>query len=480
MESFVEEITEPVSPTGQYLNSSALCIYILGVLEFEIPLQDSQTMSLLHDVFLPINTRFSSIMIKDQNGEKKWKKVEVKLEEHINIPTFPTTKSSNSNYDEYFDEYMSKIAMEHLPQHKPLWEIHIIKYPTSNASSTLIFKLHHALGDGYSLMGALLSCLQRADNPSLPLTLPNSTQVPKLSSIFNTKTIFKTLPSTLSLAFQTISDFGWSVLKSSWVEDDETPIKSWSCDEDINFRHVAISSLSFSLDHMKEVKSILGVSLNDVITGLIFYGLRLYMQEINLKSSKAESTALVLLNARNIKGYKSIKEMVDNTNNNGASWGNRFAFLHVPIPKLSETRFSNPIEFIFEAHKEIKRKKNSLATPLTGMLLNMVKKIRGPEAAARYLHSTLRNSSTTMSNIIGPVEQMALANHPVKGLYFMVVGPPQSLTITIMSYMGKLKIAFGMEKGFIDKQKIKSCMENSFEMIIVAARNISAKSQTKI
>jgi hypothetical protein len=47
------------------------------------------------------------------------------------------------------------------------------------------------------------------------------------------------------------------------------------------------------------------------------------------------------------------------------------------------------------------------------------------QAAARYVHSTLRNSSTTISNIIGPVEQMALANHPVKGLYFMVVGPPE-------------------------------------------------------
>lgn len=60
---FQEEVTEPVSPTGQYLNSSSLCIYILGVLEFEIPINDCQTFSLLQDVFLPINTRFSSIMV---------------------------------------------------------------------------------------------------------------------------------------------------------------------------------------------------------------------------------------------------------------------------------------------------------------------------------------------------------------------------------------------------------------------------------
>lgn len=63
MEGFEEEITEPVSPTGQYLNSSALCIYILGVLEFSTPLTHISTFELLQDIFLPINTRFSSIMV---------------------------------------------------------------------------------------------------------------------------------------------------------------------------------------------------------------------------------------------------------------------------------------------------------------------------------------------------------------------------------------------------------------------------------
>jgi hypothetical protein len=63
MEGFDDEIEEPVSPTGQYLNSSSLSVCILGVLESEIPIDDKQTMSLLQDVFLPINTRFSSIMV---------------------------------------------------------------------------------------------------------------------------------------------------------------------------------------------------------------------------------------------------------------------------------------------------------------------------------------------------------------------------------------------------------------------------------
>ncbi|XP_027359447.1 O-acyltransferase WSD1-like [Abrus precatorius] len=469
MESFEEEVSEPVSPSGLYLNSSSLCVYILGVLETEIPIDDCQTMSLLQNVFLPINKRFSSIMIGDKNGEKKWKKVEVNLEDHINVPIFPSGKSSNLLYDDCLDEYMSTIAMEHLPQHRPLWEIHIIKYPTTSAAGTLVFKLHHALGDGYSLMGALLSCLQRADKSSLPFTLPTRQ---RSKSVFNSNVVFKRLPSIFSLAFRTVSDFGWSVLKSSLIEDDQTPIRSRA--DDFKLRQITISNVSFSLDHIKEVKSKLGVSVNDVIAGIIFFGIRLYMQETNLKANTTQSTALVLLNTRNIGGYKSIKEMVDKTNDGSSAWGNRFAFLHIPIPELSDSKYANPLEFIWEANKEITRKKDSWATPLTGMLLNMVKKLKGPEAAARYLYSTLRNSSTTISNIIGPVEQMALANHPIKGFYFMVAGAPESLSITVMSYMGKLRVAFGLEKGFIDKQKFKSCMEDSFGMILIAARKISA------
>ncbi|KAJ7981482.1 O-acyltransferase WSD1-like [Quillaja saponaria] len=453
-----EDQVEPVSPTGQYLNSSVLSIYILAVLETEVPVDDSQTISLLRDVFLPINSRFSSIMVSDRSGEKKWKQVRVKLEEHVKVPTFPTSMSS---YDEYFDDYMSRIGMEQLPQNKPLWEIHLIKYPTSNAAGTIIFKLHHALGDGYSLMGALLSCLQRADDPSLPLTFPSSRRI---AAEFDYKTIF-------SSVFNTISDFGWSVLKSSLVEDDQTPIRSG--DAEVRFRPVTISTVSFSLEHIKEIKTKLGLSMNDVITALIFYGIRLYMQEININSSKSDSTALVLLNTRNIRGYESVKEMMKTDAK--AAWGNRFAFLHVSIPKLNDTNISNPLEFVWEVHNIIKRKKDSLAISFTGRLLNMLKNFRGPEAAARYIHSTLKNSSATISNIIGPVEKMAVANLPVKGLYFMVVGPPESLTITIMSYMGNLRVAFGMEKGFINPQKFKSCMEFALEVISKAARDTPTK-----
>ena len=47
------------------------------------------------------------------------------------------------------------------------------------------------------------------------------------------------------------------------------------------------------------------------------------------------------------------------------------------------------------------------------------------QAASKYIHRASNYSSMSISNMIGPVEQMVLVKHPVKGLYFMTLKVPQ-------------------------------------------------------
>ncbi|KAF5199114.1 O-acyltransferase wsd1-like [Thalictrum thalictroides] len=456
-----EEGHEPVSPTGQYFNSSVLSVSVICALESEIPIDDSSTLTLLKNVFLPINPRFSSIMIKDDHGVKQWKRVDVKPEDHIHKPIFADGLSPEA-YDVHLQDYLSSMAMDKLPQSRPLWEIHIFKYPTSNAAGTLIFKLHHALGDGFSLMSALFSCFQRADDPSLPITFP-SIQLQDDKDVG----FCKIVPNFFSKLYYTTTDFAWSALKSKVLVDDKTPIRSGT--EGVEFLPITISTVTFSLDTIKQIKAKVGGTVNDVLVGTIFYGTRLYMQNTSKGSSNASSTALVLLNTRVIHTYRSLKEMVKPDAE--SPWGNQFGFLHVSIPEFMDAESADPLKFVHEAKETIKRKKNSLAVFLTGGLLDLMRKIRGPETTARYIHSTLQNTSMTLSNMIGPSEQIALANHPCKGMYFMVVAVPQSLTITMVSYMGKVRVAVGAEKGFINHQQFTACMEKAFERIFKAAIN---------
>ena len=187
--------------------------------------------------------------------------MEIKLEDHVDIPIFPTGLSPTS-YDEYLDDYISNMAMDRFPQNKPLWELHIVKYPTSNAAGNLIFKLHHALGDGYSLMATLLSCLQRADNPSLPLTFPShQSSKPKNGR--------ERMSQFFSLIFNSLSDFGWSMLKSTSVEDDRTPIRSGN--EGVEYRPIVISTMIFSLDRIKHIKTKLGAVRSTCLSFFIFF-----------------------------------------------------------------------------------------------------------------------------------------------------------------------------------------------------------------
>jgi predicted peroxiredoxin len=51
----------------------------------------------------------------------------------------------------------------------------------------------------------------------------------------------------------------------------------------------------------------------------------------------------------------------------------------------------------------------------------------------------------------------------------MILMRLQGLDVTMVSYMGKVRVAFKMEKGFIDPQKFNSCMETAYEMILEAS-----------
>ena len=53
------------------------------------------------------------------------------------------------------------------------------------------------------------------------------------------------------------------------------------------------------------------------------------------------------------------------------------------------------------------------------------------QVTARYIHGTLKNSSMAITNMIGPTEQVALDNHPCRGIYFMVLGSPE---VCLMKY----------------------------------------------
>lgn len=135
--------------------------------------------------------------------------------------------------------------------------------------------------------------------------------------------------------------------------------------------------------------------MNDVITGVIHLGTRLYMESKDKNAGDKKATTLVLLNTRNMEASnKSSSEMIKPMDT--IPWGNHFAFLQIPLPKLSITSPGydpslnfDPLQFVYETHRVIKRKRNNPAAFLTGGLLDYVREIKGPEV--RNIHSCTKN-----------------------------------------------------------------------------------------
>ncbi|CAI0449301.1 unnamed protein product [Linum tenue] len=266
-------------------------------------------------------------------------------------------------------------------------------------------------------MAALLSCFMRSDDPSLPLTFPKNRI--RRSSAADGRAAF--LSRALTSVINTASDLWFSFSKTNFSEDDLSPLRSG--DPAVGSRPISVVTLTFSLDDVKAMKDHLGVTVNDVITGTIFLGTRLYMQEKDPGSEDAEITGLVLMNTRMLRSYNSIKEM--GKLKTTSPWGNNFAFVHVTVPKLTAISDENndqsrmrqcALEFVRAAGAIIKKKRVSLAIPVTAKLLELYRKMKGHE----------------------------------------------DLSISVISYMGQLRVSVGAEKGFIDHDKLKSSIQMAF------------------
>ncbi|CAI0548792.1 unnamed protein product [Linum tenue] len=471
-----EQRRPPVSPFGVYFNSSSISLAVLAVLEIEEPINipHSRLVFLLDTLLLRVHPRFSSVIVTGKDGEQRWKRVEVNLKDHIKTAVFPENRSPEY-YEERFSSYLSEISAELFLGNRPLWEIHFVKYPTTNAAGNVVFKIHHAIGDGYSLMAALLSCFKRSDDPSLPLTFPDI-RIRRSGDAGGGKKA--AVARALASAFNTVSDLWTSFSKTKLLADDLSPVRSG--ETGVGFRPISAATMAFSLDQIKQIKSKLGMTVNDVVTGTVFLGTRMYMKEMEPGSEDAETTSIVVLNTRMLRSYNSVHDMMMSKATE-SPWGNHFAFLHVGLPKLmvggatgnddnggrqESTMARRSLEFLKATQKVIQKKRSSVAVHLNGGLIQLYRKLRGSEAASSYVYWAVKNTSMAITNMIGPTEKMTLADHHVKGLYFLLAGNPQNLTVTMVSYMGQMRVSIGTEKGFIDPNKLKSCIQRAFDLIL--------------
>lgn len=183
---------------------------------------------------------------------------ELVIDNHIIIPDInPLQTSTTTSAEQFIDNYVSSLTNSSLPHSQPLWDLHIINLRTSEAEVVVVFRIHHSLGDGVSLMSLFLaSCRKTSQADSLP-SLAGSQRRKSADSTGSNRVwgLLLWLWAILILAWNTLVDMVNFMATSAFLKDTKTPIKGVV---GVEFHQKRIVHRTLSLDDIKIVKSTVG------------------------------------------------------------------------------------------------------------------------------------------------------------------------------------------------------------------------------
>ncbi|KAL8027656.1 hypothetical protein ABFX02_14G110600 [Erythranthe guttata] len=454
----IVEREEPLTPAGRLFVQPQMEQIINVAIAVESPLDVDAFKAEVESSVMVKLPRFRSLLVRSSGGREYWRRVQIDVSRHV-IPHHHSVSDDPAVSDEdAVNDFMADLCVSSpLPTDKPLWEVHLLA-----AHRTVVFRFHHALGDGISLMSLLLSCCRRADDPTQTPTAGAASAAAKpprrrWSAWKLAKLIWYTLVYVVEFT-----------LRALWLSDERTAVSGGA---GVELWPRRLATARFRLEDMKTVKRVVAdATINDVLFGIVSCGLSRYL---DIKSPKAlpeglRITGLSMVNLRPQSGLQDISKLLDK-NNSGTRWGNKFGMLLLPI--YYHKCDSNPIGFVKRAKSMIDKKKLSLEAPFSYKVGNLIMSLLGPKFAAVLNYRIVCNTTFTISNIIGPGEKIRIVGNPVKHIRVTSSCLPHAITMHMVSYAGVADLQILAAKEIIaDPKVLAKCFEDAlFEMKEFAA-----------
>lgn len=187
-----------------------------------------------------------------RSGKMKWVQTKVNLDEHVIVPNVDPDMDSP---DRFVEDYISYLTKTPLDMSRPLWELHLLNVKTSDAEAVGIFRIHHSMGDGASLVSLLLACTRKTADPEALPTIPAK----KRAGTDNSGGFWRfllALWSMFRLIWNTVVDFFVFVATCFFLKDTESLVKGGPGVEKTTKRFV---HRTVSLDDIKLIKSALNM-----------------------------------------------------------------------------------------------------------------------------------------------------------------------------------------------------------------------------
>jgi hypothetical protein len=110
------------------------------------------------------------LQIRDGHNNLKWSLREVEINDHVIVPFLDPSFTQNPGF---VNEYTASLATAPpLNPSRPLWEVHVLNAKSEEAAASLVFRIHHSLGDCVSLLSLLVISTRKASDPKFLPTIP--------------------------------------------------------------------------------------------------------------------------------------------------------------------------------------------------------------------------------------------------------------------------------------------------------------------
>ncbi|KAL3611660.1 hypothetical protein D5086_002680 [Populus alba] len=455
---------EPVTPAGRLFLLPEMNTIIHCAIGVKNKLDIDSTRSAIKNSLMLKHPRFCSLLVRDKNGREHWKKTDIDVDQHFIIVN---KKTCTDDVDKVVNEYIADLSVSTpLDMNKPLWEVHVML-----EQKCVIMRIHHALGDGISLMSMFLASCRTASDPEAIPTLVTGRR-PDYGKEGKQKDWRGVILRVLKMVWFGIAFSLEFVLRFLWVSDKKTVI---SGGDGVELWPRKLATAKFMIEDMKTVKeAVPNATINDVLFGVISSGLSRYLDHRSPKALKEgqQITGMAMVNLREQLSMQDLSEMLKNNSGSQSRWGNRFGFILLPV--FYRKSDVNPLQHVGRAKTMIDRKKKSSEGHFTYHIGHLAMALLGPKAAHILNYRVLCNTTFTFSNVVGPQEVVTMSGNPVTFIRVNTSSIPHALTMHMVSYAGRADMQIMVAKDIIpDPEFLAKCFEDALvEMKEAAAATV--------
>ncbi|XP_021859972.2 wax ester synthase/diacylglycerol acyltransferase 4-like isoform X2 [Spinacia oleracea] len=339
---------EPLTPNGRLFLQPEFNHITTCAIGFKHPLNIQSIKTEFLNSYILKHPRMSSLFVIDEHGNEFWRRTQIDLDDHLIIhppqnPGFELFETDEKLQEEYINAILSDFAVScPLSTDKPLWELHFYV-----DLKCMVFRLHHALGDGISLMSLYLASCRRLDGTKFDGSV-NVTKAAEIKKGVKSKSKSKSKYGIEGL-WSMLKMIWWTILSvldfigrcSSLVKDTRTVL---SGGDGVELWPRMAASAKFSLQDMKTVKAAIpGATINDVLFGVISSGFSKYLkiQSPHAIKEGLQITGIAMVNLRKKPGLQVASKL-----NHRVVCNTTFMFTNMVGPQEEMTLAGNPMTFI--------------------------------------------------------------------------------------------------------------------------------------